>query len=378
MAALVLLLAIGALQRLADGVAALAWRPEAPVDLGFRWSEVQRWFAGQRVYEADAAAYPPAAYPLLWLVVGWLDLAGARLLWAVTSLAGLGCLVWLWVRETGARTGLGAAAAALLPPSVYATRAVLVNGQITLHVLPATVAAVLLVQRRPPSWGRDLAGAGLFLVGLAKPTVAAPFLWFLVLARRPWRPLLLLGAGYVALTLLASAFQPFDPVNLLRQFVAGAVQDAARSAETAHANPHSWLGAAGLRWASGPASLLALAGLGVLLWRAQGGDVWLGLGLAAIVARVWTYHHRYDDLLLLLPAIALARQLTRRSGSIPDGAASTMLFVLGASLLLPARLIVPPSTWIATVETAQTIVWLATAVFVAGRLAAEARAWRAA
>jgi hypothetical protein len=106
--------------------------------------------------------------------------------------------------------------------------------------------------------------------------------------------------------------------------------------------------------------------------------VWLGLGLTAIVARTWTYHYRYDDLLLVLPAIALARQVTRAaSGSIPDGAASTMLFILGASLLLPARLIFPPSQWLGPVEIAQTVVWLATGVFLARRMLAEARAQQA-
>jgi hypothetical protein len=36
-------------------------------------------------------------------------------------------------------------------------------------------------------------------------------------------------------------------------------------------------------------------------------DLWLLLGVTAIVARLWTYHRRYDDLLLLLPMITLFR-----------------------------------------------------------------------
>jgi hypothetical protein len=374
MGALVLTLLVGAAQRLFDGFAALVWRPDAPIDLGLRFDEVGRWFAGQPVYSESAAVYPPAAHPLLWLLIGWPGLAGARLTWALTSLAGIVWLVRLSVTESGARTALGLSAAALLPAAVYPTRAVLVNGQITLHVLPVTVAAVLLLHRRAPSWPRDLGAAGLLLLGMAKPTVAAPFLWFLVLARRPWRPALLLGVGYVGLTLLAASFQPAGPVELLGQFAVGASREAARAAATAHANLHSWLDAAGLGWASAPASLLALGGLGLWLRRGRSADVWLGLGLAAIVARMWTYHYRYDDLLLVLPLIALVRQVTRTRGPSPDVAAGMVLALLGASLLLPARLIVPPSRFIETVETGQTVVWLATALLLALRAAGASRA----
>jgi len=361
------ILAVGAAQRLADGFLQLAWRPAAPVDLELRWHEVSRWAAGQPVYGAGPGGYPLATYPLLWVAIGWLDFAAARALWAATSLLAIAWLAWLSAREAGARTGLALAAAALLPAAVYPTRAVLVNGQLTLHVLPPLIVAALLLHRRAPSWPRDLAAAGLLIVGLTKPTIAGPFLALLPPARGPWRPMALVGAGYGTLTLLAAAFQPEGVLVLLGRFLTGAVPGATGAAASAHANLHTWLGAVGLGWASLPASLLALGALGVALWRWRAADVWVALGLAAVVARLWTYHYRYDDLLLLVPLIALARLAIGSRGTALDRPAAVLVALLGASLLLPARLLVPPSAWIAPVETAQTVVWLATGIVLARR-----------
>jgi len=55
------------------------------------------------------------------------------------------------------------------------------------------------------------------------------------------------------------------------------------------------------------------------LWRGHDerrAERWPLLGVIAIVARVWTYHRWYDDLLLLLPLIALFR-LTRQPETGP-------------------------------------------------------------
>jgi hypothetical protein len=40
--------------------------------------------------------------------------------------------------------------------------------------------------------------------------------------------------------------------------------------------------------------------------------LWLLLGVTALVARFWTYHRWYDDLLILLPMIALFRIAQQR------------------------------------------------------------------
>jgi hypothetical protein len=69
--------------------------------------------------------------------------------------------------------------------------------------------------------------------------------------------------------------------------------------------------------------------------------LWLLIGVTAIVARFWTYHRPYDDLLMLLPAIALfsigeaARGATPPSTSI----AGALLIVVVATSLTPIRFV---------------------------------------
>ena len=115
------LLGLVALQRLVDGLAQLVWSQTPPVDLAIRWRETQRWFAGLPVYSDQFAVYPPGSYPLLWPALGWVDLAQARWIWAVTSLAALGWLSCIAVGESGAQSGSMRVIIALLPFAIYAS-----------------------------------------------------------------------------------------------------------------------------------------------------------------------------------------------------------------------------------------------------------------
>ena len=280
-------LAVAAIQRLTDGFFQLVWDPSRAADLGIRWGEVQHWFAGQPVYKDGFAVYPPASYPILWPLLGWVDFTQARWLWAVTTVGALAWLASIVTRESGAESRAGRIAAALLPLAVYAARAVMVNGQLALHLLPPLLTGLLLLTRRPPSWGRDLGGAALLLVALTKPSLTAPFMWIPLTARGPLRPMTLLVLGYAGLTVLATVFQPASPVALLGQFAGGAVRDAVRAADKAHANLHSWIEVLGLGRGYTVASLTAVLALGWwTCYRAPGGaDPWAKLGVAALVAR---------------------------------------------------------------------------------------------
>ena len=44
-------------------------------------------------------------------------------------------------------------------------------------------------------------------------------------------------------------------------------------------------------------SLILLGGLGAWVYRFRRVDVWLLIGVSAVIARLWTYHRTYDDLL---------------------------------------------------------------------------------
>src|SRR3546814_1321292 len=79
------------------------------------------------------------------------------------------------------------------------------------------------------------------------------------------------------------------------------------SSDLGYGNLHFWLGQLGLRDWIFPASGLAFALHGLWAWRHREADLWVRIGVAAIVARLWAYHRVYEDLLLVLPLIALYR-----------------------------------------------------------------------
>ena len=54
--------------------------------------------------------------------------------------------------------------------------------------------------------------------------------------------------------------------------------------------------------------------LGVWLYRHRRVDLWLQLGVIAVVARLWAYHRLYDDVLVVLALVALFRIATGVDG----------------------------------------------------------------
>jgi len=58
-----------------------------------------------------------------------------------------------------------------------------------------------------------------------------------------------------------------------------------------------------------PSSLLLLVLLGLWIRWHRRSDPWLLFGVTAIVARLWTDHQLFDDLLILVPLVTLFRLL---------------------------------------------------------------------
>jgi hypothetical protein len=120
-----------------------------------------------------------------------------------------------------------------------------------------------------------------------------------------------------------------------------------------------------------PASLLILLGLGLWVYRHRQGDLWVLLAVTALVARFWTYHMGYDDLLILLPMVALFR-LAKHSQSQASGrdvVAGVLLAVTVVIMLVPHMLhrlaglhqLSPPLNWLLTWGYA--VVWLLILIF---------------
>jgi hypothetical protein len=88
------------------------------------------------------------------------------------------------------------------------------------------------------------------------------------------------------------------------------------------------------------------------------------MGVTAVVARLWSYHRWYDDLLILLPMVTLLRIAWSGSLSRDTNVAAGLL--LGLTLIFmiaPGGLYLLPSPWNKVYNDVQVIIWMADLVF---------------
>jgi len=269
--------------------------------------------------------------------------------------------------ESGARSRLERAFAALLPLSLNATGVAVGNGQVITHLLPALVASVLILRRAPAGWRRDISAALLFVTALVKPTVSAPFVWLLLFACGGLRVVLLVTGGYLGLTLFAASFQALGVTTLLGDWLVSV----SRVGADGYADLHTLLvenDHAGWSLASAAGAFVAL---GPWVYRHRRGDPWLLLGVTGLVARFWTYHRLYDDLLILLPIVALYRVALRAPSRGAARWATGLLAVSVAVMLMPARL--AASSWAWAFSATHALVWIAVLAFLLQRARREPR-----
>jgi hypothetical protein len=343
--------------------------PAGAVDLLDRRGEVLSWFRGEQVYLSDGdgyrwAVYPPATYLMLWPALGWLPETAVRWLWAALTIAALVPLSLVSASAVGARTPAERRFLLCLPLAIYPTGACIGNGQLTIHVVLALIVGICALERQRDTV-RDLVAAGCVLMALVKPTVAVPFFWILAFRAGSLRPAVGVVAAYVAFTLVAAAFQPEDLTTLIQSWIHRGVQGVAYgSANDGYSNQSSWLGAVGRADLNAPASVAVLCGLGVWVFRQRSKDLWLLLGVCAIVARLWVYHHWYDDLLLLLPMIALLRIACGTSAlCVRPAWAGPLAATMLVTLVAPGGLYLFPEPWNELYVLAQLATWLTVLVY---------------
>lgn len=358
-------------------------------DLKHRFDEAHRYFAGVPIYqEMFTANYPPASYLMLWPFVGFPSLVLVKWIWAFTSLAALAWLAFLLVRESGAQTRRERSFIALLALCAYATGSTIGHGQLTIHILPCLVLGLILICRGPGRWRDDLIGGALVLAALVKPTISAPFFWLVLLLPGRLRPALLVGLGYVAVSLFATEFQGVGIVSAHLAWVenlgnASSVASAGTGLGMGnYGNLNTWLGAAGFVEWNLAASLLTLVLLAGWTLRHRQGDFWLLLGVVALVARLWSYHRLYDDMLILLPMITLFRIAKQDPGQDGQDVLAGVLFASAlVALMFPSTLLgyLPSvgSLWVDVCRSLQTSIWLAMLAFLLYRAEWENRQRRA-
>jgi glycosyl transferase family 87 len=330
----------------------------ASTDLKKRFIEVHEWFAGRPVYGVvESADYPPASYLILFPLTHWPTLLTARLVAALSMTAALGWLTTITVEASGSQARAIRWFAALLPLSMYATAANIRIGQVGIYLMPLLLVGTLLLAGRERSWRKDLVGSALLTAALVKPTFSVPFMW-IAFFRGGIRPMVMIPLLYVVLTVVAASFQDSSLPELIRGWLG---QSGNVEFITAHANIHTWLGLAGLEQFLLPASLLVLLAAGAWTWWYRRGDIWILLGVAAIVSRFWSYHRWYDDILMLVPLITLLRMIVSREATgRADWIAIALMVSIWAFGLAPEQVRTAPAPWGQIFKVIKATTWLAT------------------
>lgn len=303
------------------------------LDFSSRYIAVRQWFSGEGLYQKHSSTYPPASYLILWPLMGWLSMETASRIWGVSCAFSLAWLAKLIVCRAPIRSSAARWLLALLPFALTATSAAIWLGQFVPVLLAILVASVRLVhpaQDENPNWKREAGAAILMTLALVKPSVSLPFLWLLVGSPTRFHVAVSVVAAYGVLTLVSLWFQK----NGLQKFVGWAETVNRNNAlvSEGYANLRVWLASLGLKRWSHPAALLAFGWLGFWSFRNRGADMWLRLGVTALVARLWTYYNSYDDLLLILPMLALL-QIGEHQRNLT---ALALFVVLALLLLMPA------------------------------------------
>ncbi|UCC75883.1 MAG: hypothetical protein JSW37_10230, partial [Anaerolineales bacterium] len=99
------------------------------------------------------------------------------------------------------------------------------------------------------------------------------------------------------------------------------------------------------------------------------------MSVAALVSRFWMYHGWYDDLVLLVPMVALF-QISHR-GPYPDGRDVVAGVLLGLTMLLslaPGGRYLFPAPWDGLYAAGQLVVWGAVSLLLLGQARYEREA----
>jgi hypothetical protein len=358
-------MAAGASVRLLNESHRLLFDPQhsGAIDLRHRYEEVSLWFAGMPVYTGfHHAGYPPASYVMLWPFLGWLGEWQARWLWGLTTVLALAALTAVAIRQSGADRRLQRLFIALIFVSTYPAPITIGNGQLGILTLTAMLCGLLLIRpERTPSWRDDMLAAVLLLLAATKPSLTAPLFWVALFLPGRLRPMLLAGTSYVLLTLFAAAFQPDPLVKLFSDLarVSAVVMDRDPTPSLA-----AWMSLVGLQGWTLFASAAVLALWGIWVYLNRHGDFWVLVGASAIVARLWTYHQLYDDLLMFPAMIALYRiARSGESASLTSVLAGLLFAAALMGQLAPGRLHLYPYPWYLLYAIGEPVIWIAALLF---------------
>lgn len=349
------------------------------IDLKQRYQEVQAWFSGEPVYgQIHTAVYPPASYLQLSGFLNYPSFTVVRWIWAITTIFCLAALIYLLIKHSLVKNNLERICIAFVVVSMYSTGETIGNGQLTIHILAALTGGITLLHQCQGCWKKELLSSFLLVFALIKPTLAFPFLWIVLLVSSSLRPILMIVIGYGAIATIATWFQEGNLFSLhwqwLQQGMAGSswgssggggdVTTNTIGSISGYGNVHNWLGALGLSEWNLVATLAMLLLLGVWVYFYRSVDIWILLGVTALVTRLCTYHLVYDDLLVIFPMIALIRALKNHSILMSQKLISAgLLFITVFASILRSTLRIQPFPIGVLFKVGQTSIWVMLLVF---------------
>lgn len=342
---------------LADGFYHLAIHESGAFDLRTRWIEQHYIDKGINPHDANQnparvlpeigppiaiSAYPPWAYLTNELLVPRISWPLARIWFAVLNLCSL-LIMAAWAYRVGRSESL--VAGVLLAVSVLALSSNTVSlrlGQFSIIVCAFLVFMLHFERKEMPV----LAGISLGLA-MTKPQMAALFT-FVLLARKQW-----IGAGVAVLyTLIASAViwvrVGADPLTMVQQSFSNIV-----AWEAFALGFWSPLISLGLTPSMATRTGMVVGGLVafILTWRYRDVSSLALMAIASVLAQLWTYHLRYDHVMMIFLVVAVGRVALQKRNYFSWGA----FIVVGLSVWAP----IAKSHWTGIIPFIQYAIWIA-------------------
>lgn len=333
---------------LVKGVVQLFSVPNAGYDLRLLWTASQYLLRGVNPFYASVYAHDiargvtPSEMPTVLADIGWPEMVNypptsvltqllifgwpfdvARLLYIVLTVAGVGVIAWWASRVIDAPRDVKLLVAGMALANLGYSQTI-INGNYGIIVVAALALAWTVRVEHPV-----LAGVALG-VALVKPTLSVPFV-LLYLAERRLMTVATSAVYLTASAALASALSGDSVPTLVAQTFEGA----ARFAQGGYGIRQA-LKAEGV----GEIPALALNALpfllpfGFVLWRGYRTRAQCGLpmlALAAVVARLFTYHNSIDNVILSFLIVALASQAWTEQ----DTTAVVVTAAIALSVLIP-------------------------------------------
>lgn len=335
------------------------------IDLLSRYKEFHYWIDGDLVYgKIKTSVYPPASYVMLAPLLIWSDIQIIKVILSIGYIISLFFLIKIIITKSGCTGKFNMVFAGLIPLAMYPAGASIGNGQITLLIFPFLLYGILLVKDEKSSLSKDLLFSFLILVSLIKPNISAPFLWIALIFASRLRPVILVIGGYLLLTMISIYFQD-QPTDIIIKNYISSVQGMLFSTEYKSYDPANIL----MKYIVEnrfliPVSIILFFILGWWIYTSKRTDIWLLLGVTAILTRYLSYHRWYDDILILIPIITLLRYLNNEnSGRLTKYFSFTLLSLTLLFTMAPGGFYLFSEPYKSIYMILQNVIFLTTLIF---------------